>query len=96
MNPRDRDQPGRHRGRWHLETYNPEPQWLQQDRAYQDRAYQERGYQEDRASEQEREYRNAARREDELEYGERQSGLGRGSYAGTGREWGESERARGY
>ncbi|NUS60443.1 MAG: BON domain-containing protein [Lysobacter sp.] len=38
------------------DTYNPEPQWLQQDR-------------------------------------ESESGRGRGSYAGTGREWGESDRA---
>ena len=37
------------------DTYNPEPQWLQQDR-------------------------------------ESESGRGRGSYAGTGREWGESDR----
>ena len=41
------------------DTYNPEPQWLQQDR----------------------ENREARANRD--------SGLGRGSYAGTGREWGE-------
>jgi hypothetical protein len=38
------------------DTYNPEPQWLQQDRESREN---------------------------------QQSGLGRGSYAGTGREWGE-------
>jgi hypothetical protein len=71
---RDEQQDERERYRSALrDTYNPEPQWLRDDRERSERPFED-------------EHRRREREQTGREYS------GRGSYAGSGREWGETER----
>jgi hypothetical protein len=85
MNHRDRDrEQQQHRyARSLRDTYNPEPQWLRQDR-------ENRTWASQRDEEFESGIGGSQYGGNEYGYG----GSGRGSYAGSGREWGET--AQGY
>ncbi|WP_197426956.1 BON domain-containing protein [Noviluteimonas gilva] len=82
MNHKDRDRDHRY-ARSLRDTYNPEPQWLRQDR-------ENRTWGSQRDEEFESGIGGSQYGGSEYGYG----GSGRGSYAGSGREWGEN--AQGY